>query len=125
MDTGSPTKTGVPQIVLLDEKGKEHHGVQGSYCWDGAAIDYDHPSRRTDIREKLVVQRGASTAFTLVGHTKPEKFQVTIFSGNKMISTTTVNRELKLELPKGTYFVGVSTGWKGNDVSNIFLVEVL
>ena len=123
--SGGKTELEVPQIVLSDKKG-EHRGVQGSYCWDGIAVDYQAPSTRTDLHKKLPVEKEARFTFRMVGYAKPEKFHVALFSKDKLMLSRSVKREMKLEVPKGTYVLGVQASWAGKgDLSNLFLVEVL
>lgn len=117
--------SGIPQIVLMDEKG-EHRGVQGSYCWDGICVDYVKPSSRTDIREKLSIRRDATIAFKVVDNISSEKLHVTIFSGDNIVLHEAIETEMKVQVPRGTYLLNVKATWEGQgDVSNVFLVEVL
>ena len=117
--------SGIPQIVLIDEKG-EHRGVQGSYCWDGICVDYVMPSSRVDIREKLSIRRDATISFKVVDHVYSEKFHVTIFSREKIVLHEAVKTEMKVQVPRGTYFLNAKATWEGQgDVSNVFMVDVL
>lgn len=115
----------VPQIVLLDDKG-EHSGVQGSYCWDGICVDYAKPSSRVDFREKLSIRKDATIAFKVISNISPDQVYVTMFSGDKILLHKAVNKQMKVQVSKGTYFLNVSATWKGQgDVSNVFFIEVL
>lgn len=116
----------VPQIVLLDDKGDEHRGVQGSYCWDGICVDYAKPSSRVDFREKLFIRKDATIAFKVMSTISPDQVYVTMFFGDKILLHKAVNKQMKVQVSKGTYFLNVNATWKGQgDVSNVFFIEVL
>lgn len=115
----------VPQIVLIDEDG-EHRGVQGSYCWGEICVDYVMPSMRTDIPEKLSLRKGASISFKVVDDISYENFHVTIFSKEKIVQHEAVEKEMKVQVPAGTYFLNVKATWEGQgDASNVFMVDVM
>lgn len=118
-------ESGVPQIVLIDEDG-EHRGVQGSYCWGEICVDYVMPSMRTDIPEKLSLRMGASISFKVVDDISYENFHVTIFSKEKIVQHEAVEKEMKVQVPVGTYFLNVKATWDGKgDTSNVFMVDVM
>jgi hypothetical protein len=117
--------SGVPQILLVDDKG-EHRGVQGSYCWDGICVDYAIPSSRVDFREKLSIRKDATIAFKVIHHERPKQLHVTIFSRDKIVFHEAVNKQMKVQVSKGTYFLNVKATWEGQgDASNVFFIEVL
>lgn len=119
------TKKGVPQVLLIDEKG-ENSGVQGSYCWGEICVDYAIPSSRTDFREKLTIKRGSTINFRVVGYSYSDNFHVTIFSKEKIVLHTAVKKGLRLQILKGTYYLNAKATWeRKGDVSNVFLIEVL
>lgn len=118
-------ESGVPQIVLIDDKG-EHRGLQGSYCWDGICVDYAMPSKRVDFKEKLFIQKDATVAFKTTHPIGPGQLYVTIFSGDKIVLHQAVDKQIKVEIPTGTYFLNVKASWNGQgDASNVFFIEVL
>jgi hypothetical protein len=116
----------IPQILLIDENG-EHRGVQGSYCWGEICVDYTMPSMRTDIHEKLALRKGASISFKVIEDNTYENFHVTIFSKEKIVLHEAIKSEMKLQIPTGTYFLNAKATWEGqgNDVSNVFMVDVM
>jgi hypothetical protein len=117
--------SGVPQIVLIDDKG-EHFGVQGSYCWSGVCVDYALPSKRVDFGEKLSLRKGATVDFKVVGAVVPWQLHVTLFSGDKIVLHKAMNKRMKIEVSRGTYFLNVKATWpEKGDASNVFLIEVL
>jgi hypothetical protein len=117
--------SGVPQVVLIDDKG-EHRGVQGSYCWDGICVDYAMPSSRVDFREKLSIRKDATISFKVTRSIGLGQLYVTIFSADKIVLHNAIDKQMKVQIPRGTYFLNVKATWNGKgDVSNVFLIEVL
>ena len=116
--------SGVPQIVLIGDTG-EHFGSQGSYCWNGVCVDYILPSMRVDLGEKLSLQKGMIVYFKVVGAVDPDQLHVTMFSKDKIVLNKAVDKRLKIEVSKGTYFLNVKATWLGKgDASNVFLIQV-
>ena len=117
--------SGVPQIVLIDDKG-EHCGVQGSYCWDGICVDYAMPSSRVDFREKLSIRKDATIAFKVTHPIGPGQLYVTIFSGDRIVLHKAVDKQMKVQVSRGTYSLNVKATWNGQgDASNVFFIEIL
>ena len=116
--------TEIPEIILLDQKGEEHHGSIGSRCW-GLCVDYGMPSKRSDLGDRLVIQGNETISFITRGHSEPERFLVTIFSGDNIILNTNVEYNIKLDLQKGRYFLNIMAQWSGEgDVSYVFPIEI-
>ena len=117
--------SGVPQIVLIDDKG-EHRGVQGSYCWAGICVDYAMPSRRVDFHEKLPIRKDATIAFKVTHPIGPGQLYVTIFSEDKIVLHKAVDKQMKVQVSRGTYSLNVKATWNGQgDASNVFFIEIL
>jgi hypothetical protein len=115
----------IPRIILIDGK-VEHQGVIGSHCWDGICVDYTKPSDRVDYPEKVFIQKDANITFKVLNNIDPDQLHVTIFSGDKIMLHRTIDKQMKMRVPKGTYFLNVKATWKEKgDVSNVFSVEVL
>ena len=84
------------------------------------------PSMRTDISEKLSIPKGATISFKVVDDVSYEDFYVTIFSREKIVQHEAVGAEMKVQVPRGTYFLNAKATWEGQgDVSNVFMVDVL
>lgn len=117
--------SGVPQVVLMDEKG-EHRGVQGSYSWGEISVDYVMPSQRTDYTDTLPISRDATIAFKVEGHAYAGVFHVTVFSSEGIVLHEAVEKDMKVKLPVGKYFLNAKATWKGRgDVSNVFKVDII
>ena len=124
-DTIRKEKQAIPRIVLIDGN-IEHQGVIGSYCWDGICVDYVKPSDREDYPEKIFIKKDATITFKVFSNINPDQLHVTIFSEDKIILHQTVDMQMKMGFPKGTYYLNIKATWKGKgDVSNVFLVEIL
>jgi hypothetical protein len=121
----NPSSAEIPEIILLDQRGREHHGTIGSRCW-GVCVDYGMPSRRTDLGKELVIQGNETISFSTRGHHNPERYQVTIFSGDKIILNTSIEHKIKLDLQNGRYFLNIMAQWSGEgDVSYVFRIQIL
>ena len=114
----------VPQIMLIDER-TEHKGLQGSYCWGEVCVDYTHPSKRQDFKEKIQLQKNSTITFRIIHPTKPDQLHATIFSQDQIVTNEAIERHLKIHLSKGTYFLNIKSSWNMlGDTSNVFLIEV-
>jgi hypothetical protein len=110
--------------MLVGEE--EYRGVQGSYCWGEICVDYAMPSMRKDINEKLSIPEGATISFEVLDNISYENFHVTIFSKEKIVQDGAVKKEMKIQVPAGTYFFNVKATWEGKgDTSNVFQVDVM
>jgi hypothetical protein len=109
---------------LSDQNG-EHYGSLGSYCWNGICVDYAPPFKRTDLNYELIIKRGTSVNFDVRGYIKPNKYRISIFSGDTIISETNVEKEIKLEIPEGKYVLGVKADWtRKGDISYVFPIVI-
>ena len=109
--------------MLIGEE--EHRGAQGSYCWGEICVDYAMPSMRTDIDERLSIPWGATISFKVLDNVSYENFHVTIFSKEKIVQDGAAKKEMKIQVPAGTYYLNVKATWEGKgDTSNVFLVDV-
>jgi hypothetical protein len=114
----------VPQIILIYEK-TEHKGLQGSYCWGEICVDYTHPSKRLDFKEKIQIQKNSTITFKINHPTKPDQLHLTIFSQDQLVSYEAIEKHLRIQLSKGTYFLSFKASWNIlGDASNVFLIEV-
>lgn len=116
----------IPQILLIDSAGGEHKGIQGSYCWNGICVDYAHPSKRTDLPEKIVIKNGSVINFKITDVTTPPELRMTFFSGNNIVLDQPASHDQRINLAPGNYFLSVAAYWKRQgDVSNVFLIQVV
>jgi hypothetical protein len=115
----------IPKIILHNLCGEKYYGSLGSYCWE-ICVDYAQPSSRTDLGETVKIHNEDTLTFNTVDHDKPQNFHVTIFSDGNIIMNTTVAHEIKLEFPKGKYFLSVMAALPGEGhVSYVFPIEIL
>ena len=114
--------------MLIDSAGDEHKGIQGSYCWNGACVDYAHPSKRTDFPEKIVIKNGSVINFKIMDDvtTHPDEIRMTFFSDNNIALDQPASHDQRISLAPSNYFLSVAAYWKGQgDVSNVFLIQVV
>ena len=124
-DTTGREKQAIPRIVLV-ESNIEHQGATGSHCWDGVCVDYAKPSDREDYPEKIFIKKDAGITFKVFFDVAPDQFHVTIFSGDRIVLHQAINKQMKMKVPKGTYFLNAKATWKDKgDVSYVFFVEIV
>jgi hypothetical protein len=124
-----PSRSGVPEIILSDEKGMVHRGLLGSYCWNGICEDRQLPSNNTKS-PKIQLQSHSMITFDIKGNMRAEKLHATIFDGQNFPLHTRLDHEiienkLSLDVSPGDYILTVMASWQGKgDVSYAFPIEV-
>jgi hypothetical protein len=119
----------IPEIILSDEKAREHSGLLGSYCLNGICEDRQLSPNTTKC-PKIQLQSHSIITFDTKGNLEAEKLHATIFDIQNFPLSIILDREiienkLSLDAPPGDYILTIMASWHGKgDVSYAFPIEV-